>query len=192
MRGQLAGARGVSSSPARARPARTRSAAEAVKEAEVVVIATPWSAAEAAIKSLGNLAGKIVIDCMNPLGMGPDGLQLVLGFNTSAGEQVASWASGRLCLQDDGNVISRYKCLVGLMFLKYSERAQESAFDLIGCSRDVDVNAISPDFPARHREGVRAFLRSPLQPADEQSRAPVEARPAAVRARLPRRPVDPT
>jgi hypothetical protein len=28
---------------------------------------------------------------MNPLGMGPDGLQLVLGFNTSAGEQVASW-----------------------------------------------------------------------------------------------------
>jgi hypothetical protein len=27
---------------------------------------------------------------MNPLGMGPDGLQLVLGINTSAGEQVAS------------------------------------------------------------------------------------------------------
>jgi predicted dinucleotide-binding enzyme len=39
-----------------------------------------------------SLAGKIVIDCMHPLGMGPDGLQLVLGFNTSAGEQVASWA----------------------------------------------------------------------------------------------------
>jgi len=31
--------------------------------------------------------------------MGPDGLQLVLGFNTSAGEQVASWASA-VCLQD--------------------------------------------------------------------------------------------
>src|SRR5262245_57416192 len=42
----------------------------------------------------GSLDGKIVIDCMNPLGMGPDGLQLVLGFNTSAGEQVASWAPG--------------------------------------------------------------------------------------------------
>ena len=73
---------------------RVKAPAEAVKEAEVVVIATPWSAAEAAIKSLGSLAGKIVIDCTNPLGMGPDGLQLVLGFNTSAGEQVASWASG--------------------------------------------------------------------------------------------------
>jgi predicted dinucleotide-binding enzyme len=73
---------------------RVRAPAEAVKEAEVVVIATPWSAAEGAIRSLGSLAGKIVIDCTNPLGMGPDGLQLVLGFNTSAGEQVASWAPG--------------------------------------------------------------------------------------------------
>ena len=73
---------------------RVKSPIEAVKEAEVVVIATPWSAAEAAIKSLGSLAGKTVIDCMNPLGMGPDGLQLVLGFNASAGEQVASWVPG--------------------------------------------------------------------------------------------------
>jgi predicted dinucleotide-binding enzyme len=73
---------------------RVKAPAEAIKQAEVVVIATPWSAAEAAIKSLGSLAGKIVIDCMNPLGMGPDGLQLVLGFNTSAGEQVANWAPG--------------------------------------------------------------------------------------------------
>jgi predicted dinucleotide-binding enzyme len=73
---------------------RVKSLAEAVKAAEVVVIATPWSATEAAIKSLGNLAGKIVIDCTNPLGMAAGGLQLVLGFNTSAGEQVASWAPG--------------------------------------------------------------------------------------------------
>ena len=60
------------------------------------MIATPWSSVEAAIRSLGSLAGKIVIDCTNPLGMGPDGLQLVLGFNTSAGEQVASWAPGAI------------------------------------------------------------------------------------------------
>jgi len=73
---------------------RVKAPAEAVKEAEVVVVATPWPAAEAAIKSLGSLAGKVVIDCMNPLSMGPDGLQLVLGFNVSAGEQVASWVPG--------------------------------------------------------------------------------------------------
>ena len=73
---------------------RIKAPAEAVKTAEVVVIATPWSATEAAVKGLGSLAGKIVIDCTNPLGMGTDGLQLVLGFDTSAGEQVASWAPG--------------------------------------------------------------------------------------------------
>ena len=60
---------------------RLKAPAEAVKEAEIVVIATPWSATQAAVKSLGSLAGKIVIDCTNPLGMGPDGLQLVLGFD---------------------------------------------------------------------------------------------------------------
>src|SRR5262245_2504999 len=73
---------------------RIKAPAEAVKDAEVVVIATPWSATEAAMKSLGSLAGKIVIDCTNPLGMGADGLHLVLGFDTSAGEQVANWAPG--------------------------------------------------------------------------------------------------
>jgi 8-hydroxy-5-deazaflavin:NADPH oxidoreductase len=73
---------------------RVKAPAEAAKAAEVVVIATPWSATQAAVKGLGSLAGKIVIDCTNPLGMGPDGLQLVLGFDTSAGEQVASWAPG--------------------------------------------------------------------------------------------------
>ena len=73
---------------------RVKAPAESVKDAEIVVIATPWSATQAAVKGLGGLVGKIVIDCTNPLGMGPDGLQLVLGFDTSAGEQVASWAPG--------------------------------------------------------------------------------------------------
>ena len=73
---------------------RVKAPAESVKDAEIVVIATPWSATQACVKGLGSLVGKIVIDCTNPLGMGPDGLQLVLGFETSAGEQVASWAPG--------------------------------------------------------------------------------------------------
>jgi predicted dinucleotide-binding enzyme len=74
---------------------RLKSPAEAVNAAEIVVIATPWTATEVTVKSLGSkLADKIVIDCTNPLGVGPDGLQLVLGFETSAAEQIASWAPG--------------------------------------------------------------------------------------------------
>lgn len=74
---------------------RLKSPDEAVNRADVVVIATPWTATEVAVKNLASkLANKIVIDCTNPLGVGPDGLQLVLGFKTSAAEQIASWAPG--------------------------------------------------------------------------------------------------
>jgi predicted dinucleotide-binding enzyme len=67
---------------------------EAVRSTQTVVLAIPWQATETALKGLGDLSGKIVIDCTNPLGMGPNGLELVLGHNTSAGEQVAAWAPG--------------------------------------------------------------------------------------------------
>lgn len=73
---------------------RVKPPAEAAAGAEIVVIATPWSTTEAAVKSLGALAGKIVVDCTNPLGMGPDGLELVIGHDKSAGELVASWTPG--------------------------------------------------------------------------------------------------
>ena len=73
---------------------RLNTPAEAAGNAETIVLATPWQATETAVKSLGNLSGKIVIDCTNPLGVGPNGLELVLGHNTSGGEQVAAWAPG--------------------------------------------------------------------------------------------------
>lgn len=68
--------------------------AEASRDAEVVVLAVPWEAAEAALVSAGDLAGKIVVDCTNPLAAGPDGFGLTEGFDTSGGERVAAWASG--------------------------------------------------------------------------------------------------
>jgi NADPH-dependent F420 reductase len=70
--------------------------AEAVTDAEVVALTTPWEAAQSALQSAGNLAGKILIDATNPLGSGPDALQkgLLIGHATSAAEQVAGWAKG--------------------------------------------------------------------------------------------------
>lgn len=70
--------------------AKAGTVAEAVSSSEVVVLATPWNAAEATIKECGKLAGKIVIDCMNPLK--PDLSGLALDSSTSAAEQVAGWA----------------------------------------------------------------------------------------------------
>ena len=65
--------------------------AEAAAGAEVVILALPWGAAEAAVKALGDLAGKTVIDCMNPLGMVGGALGLTVGHTTSGGEIVQGW-----------------------------------------------------------------------------------------------------
>lgn len=68
--------------------------AEAARDAEAVILATPWGAAEAAVKGLGDLAGKLLLDATNPLAMGPEGLGLAFGHSDSAEERVAAWAPG--------------------------------------------------------------------------------------------------
>lgn len=73
---------------------RLRTPPKAAQDAEAVVLATPWPATEAAVTGLGDLSDKVLIDCTNPLGMGRDGLELVLGHSRSGGEQVAAWARG--------------------------------------------------------------------------------------------------
>jgi predicted dinucleotide-binding enzyme len=74
--------------------ARAGTVAEAAASAEIIVLATPWNGAEAAIRSLGDVSGKIILDATNPLAMGPDGLGLEIGHDTSAGEKVQGWAKG--------------------------------------------------------------------------------------------------
>jgi predicted dinucleotide-binding enzyme len=61
------------------------------EKAEVILLAIPWQGVEQAIKSLGSLAGKIVIDATNPL---TAELDLAIGHNDSAGETVARLAHG--------------------------------------------------------------------------------------------------
>jgi predicted dinucleotide-binding enzyme len=64
---------------------------DAAAGAEVVVLALPWRVAEGAVTALGDLSGKVVIDCMNPLGMIDGALGLVVGHRTSGGEILQGW-----------------------------------------------------------------------------------------------------
>ena len=66
--------------------------ADAAKAAEVIVLATPWPATKQALADAAPVAGKIVIDCTNPFKADLSGLEI--GHTTSAGEQVAGWATG--------------------------------------------------------------------------------------------------
>ena len=59
--------------------ARAGTPAEAAAAADVIVVSTPWPATEAAIRSLGNIKGKVILDSTNPLTRGPDGIALEIG-----------------------------------------------------------------------------------------------------------------
>jgi NADPH-dependent F420 reductase len=67
-------------------------AAEALGDSSVVIVATGYADAVPALKSLGSLDGKIVIDITNPLSA--DFASLTLGHETSAAEEIARAVPG--------------------------------------------------------------------------------------------------
>lgn len=86
------GVREPESEKYQALPAPRATPADAATQADVILLATPWPATEAAIASLGPLSGKLVLDATNPLK--PQLAGLTHGHETSGGELVAQWAVG--------------------------------------------------------------------------------------------------
>jgi hypothetical protein len=70
------------------------SPAEAAAGAPAVVLALPWGAVEAALGRIGDLSGKVVIDCTNPLALIGGRLALDRGHSTSGSETVAALLPG--------------------------------------------------------------------------------------------------
>ena len=67
--------------------AKAVATANAAAGFDVIVLATGYADAVPALKSIGSLNGKVVIDISNPLTA--DYMGLTLGFNTSASEEIA-------------------------------------------------------------------------------------------------------
>lgn len=65
--------------------------AEAVRHAEVVVLATPWTAVEQLLGTVGDLQGKVLVDATNAIA---PGLRPLFGAFGSAAEQVTDWTPG--------------------------------------------------------------------------------------------------
>jgi hypothetical protein len=70
---------------------RLASPVMAAAESQMVILALPWNAVESVAKELGDLDGKVVLDCTNPLGMVDGELRLVVGHVSSGGERVQAW-----------------------------------------------------------------------------------------------------
>jgi NADPH-dependent F420 reductase len=72
--------------------ARAATLQEAARAGEVLLLAMPWNATQSVLESLGDLAGKTLIDATNPLLADLSGL--ATGTTTSGAEKVAAWARG--------------------------------------------------------------------------------------------------
>lgn len=92
--------------------------ADAVKGAEVVVIALPWPAVESVVTALA-LDGKVVIDAVNPIDQNLNVLRLPAG---SAGQQIEQWAKG-------ARVVKAFNT-IGAMLMG------DSTFDMMYCGDD--------------------------------------------------------
>jgi len=68
---------------------------DAARSADIIVLATPWPAVADAISAMGDIRGKVLIDCTNPLSLGGDGsLSLSHGSTTSGAEEIEKLATG--------------------------------------------------------------------------------------------------
>lgn len=72
---------------ARAAPAQAATPAEAVRQADAVLLAVHWSRIDDVLAQAGDLGGKIVVNCCVPLDH--DNRDLVLGTTTSGAEDLA-------------------------------------------------------------------------------------------------------
>jgi 8-hydroxy-5-deazaflavin:NADPH oxidoreductase len=143
----------VKSAGARARAA---SVAQAASGADIVVLATPWPAAEEAIRSAGDLSGKILIDCTNPLR--PDLSDLLIGTDRSAAEAVAKWAKGAKVVKafntiGAGNFAApRFGAENASMFIAGEDKAAKAIVGSLAAELGFDVVDTGPLMTARYLE----------------------------------------
>ena len=69
-----------------------RTVGEAATWCDVAILAVPFQAAADVIAAAHGFAGKVLVDATNPLGMGPGGLALTVGFADSGAERIAALA----------------------------------------------------------------------------------------------------
>jgi len=72
--------------------------AAAAAEADIVVMATKWAQAEVALKSLGDLAGKIILDPNNAVRVDSSGKRHH-DVETSAGQMIQDWVPNAMAVK---------------------------------------------------------------------------------------------
>jgi predicted dinucleotide-binding enzyme len=136
--------------------AQAKSVRDAAAFADAVVLAVPWPAVPDALKSAGNLSGKILVDCTNPLS--PDLSGLVIGTTTSAGEEVARLAGGAKVVKAFNTIGAavfenpHFGSERASMFICGDDAASKKAVGELASQLDFDVVDVGPLMAARWLE----------------------------------------
>jgi hypothetical protein len=138
--------------------ARSGSPSEAAQFGEVVMLATQWGTTQDAVKAAGDLKGKILIECTNPLT--PDFSSLAVGGNTSGSEEIAKRAKGAkvvkafntLGAQNLTNL--RYGALNADTFVCGDDAEAKAIAVQLGKDLGFDVVDCGPLSSARYIEGL--------------------------------------
>ncbi|MEN0087255.1 MAG: NAD(P)-binding domain-containing protein [Pseudomonadota bacterium] len=65
-------------------------------DADMILLATPWDATLSAVEALGELSGRTLVDCTNPVTYGAAGMALAIDANSSAAEMISDKATGAI------------------------------------------------------------------------------------------------
>jgi hypothetical protein len=102
--------------------------AEAVKDADVVLVAVHWARVDDVLAEAGNLSGKVLMTCSLP--MNADESELVLGHSTSGAEALAAKVPG-------AHVVSAFGTVPGeVLFCVFDARKRKTRPDLVYCGDD--------------------------------------------------------
>lgn len=124
---------------------------EALGDSSVVVVATGYADAIPALRSVGSLAGKVVIDITNPLS--EDFMSLTVGHATSAAEEIAKAIPGAEVVKAFNTLFAQVLAdapafahgeIAPVFYASDSERAKQTARALIESSgfRPVDAGGL--------------------------------------------------
>ena len=140
---------------------------EALADSSVVIVATGYADAVAALESVGSLEGKVVIDITNPLSA--DYMSLTIGHDTSAAEEIAKAVPGAQVVKAFNTVFADVLAegaafssgqTVPVFLASDSERARQTARTLV---ESIGFNAVDagPLRNARYLEplaGLNIYL----------------------------------
>lgn len=132
--------------------------AECAASSDVVIIAVPWEGHQATLESLrGELEGRIVVDCVNPLGFDKQGAYALAVDEGSAAQQAAAILTG-------SRVVAAFNNVSAVLLLDESVDSIDTDVFVLGDDREATdiVQAVVEQIP-----GMRGIFAGRLRNAHQ-------------------------